>query len=334
MSFDSTWQTIRERLAALPDDAVLVTPDSEDVFVIDRVGEEWLVARFREGRERTLPREQFARLAERVDEDGLDLEELPPGVGPYVSVLSLDPGYEVESGRIRRREQGEAEQATFEDVDAGEPAVEGTGGGPGAGEAPESPFVRSRWDVRRPPERVHDDALLLAELIERHGVTDLDALSAEELVDLYVLLSDVQRGADGLRRDVSGELLDEIGPSGRLSGQFGTVSRARRERRFLKDTDEVFAALDEEGVPHEWVLGVDRDKLDVVLATTDVAAADVYDVTEQYYVQKTGVESGAKRSRLQGLKDRLAALEDEEAEALREEIETLEDRIDEVLAAG
>jgi len=328
MAFDPTWHALHERLAALPDDAVLVTPDGEAVFVVDRIGEEWLVAQFREGRERTLPREQFARLAGRVDEDGLEIDELPPGVGPYVSLLSLAPGYEVERGRLRRVEDAEArteaDQAVFED---GELRI-------GDDEEPASPFVRSRWDVRRPPERVHDDALLLAELIERHGATEPEALSTEGLVDLYVLLSDVQRGSDDLRRDVSEELLDEIGPDGRLSGQYGTVSRTRRERRHVKDAEAVFDVLDAEGIPREWVMGVDQDKLDVVVATTDVAEADVYDVTEQYYVQKTDVESEAKRSRLQGLKDRLAELEGEEADELREEIETLEDRIEDVLATG
>ena len=96
----------------------------------------------------------------------------------------------------------------------------------------------------------------------------------------------------------------------------------------------VLDRLEDAGVPDEWVLGVDEDKLDVVIATTDVEESDVYDVHEQYYVQKTGVESDVKRSHLQGLRDRLAELEDEEAEELHQEIDALEDRIDDVLAAG
>ncbi|WP_411714777.1 hypothetical protein [Natronomonas sp.] len=87
-------------------------------------------------------------------------------------------------------------------------------------------------------------------------------------------------------------------------------------------------------MPREWVLGVDEEKLDVVLAVTDVEESAVYDTTEQVYIQKTGVEESEKQSRLQGLKDRLAELEDAEAESLHEEIEGLEQRIDEVLASA
>jgi hypothetical protein len=154
-------------------------------------------------------------------------------------------------------------------------------------------------------------------------------------VNLYVLLSDVQRESDRLRRATSDLLLDRIGPEGRLHGQFGTVSRATRERRTLKPTEEIFDALEAAGIPEEWVLGVDADKLDVVLSVTDLEASAVYDVDEQVYVQKTGVEEAEKQSRLEGLKARLGELDDEEAAAdLHAEIEGLEERIDEVLAAG
>jgi len=57
--------------------------------------------------------------------------------------------------------------------------------------------VRSHWELRHPTERIHDDALLVADWLERHDATD-----TEELVDLYVLLSDVQWGADELREEI------------------------------------------------------------------------------------------------------------------------------------
>ncbi|MFC7194426.1 hypothetical protein ACFQL4_06740 [Halosimplex aquaticum] len=270
------------------------------------------------GRERTLRRDQFETLADRVADDPLELDSLPPGVGPYVAVLSLAPGFVVEGGAFR---------TTDEASDAGDIGRE-TGG------EYDSPFVRSRWDVRRPPESVHDDALLLADWLERHDATDLGTLSSADAVDLYVLLSDVQRGADDLRRDVGDELLDYVGPEGRLSGQFGTITRTHRKRRQLKDDEAIFDRLDEADVPREWVLGADPDKLDVVVATTDVGEDEVYDIHDQYYVQKTGVDSGEKRTRLRGLRDRLEELDDDEADEIREEIDHLEGRIDDLLAAG
>ena len=69
-------------------------------------------------------------------------------------------------------------------------------------------------------------------------------------------------------------------------------------------------------------------------ASTDLEAGDVYNVEEQVYVQKTGVDEAEKQSRLQGLKERLADLESDEAADLRADIDDLEDRIDAVLAAA
>lgn len=309
MPFDAIWRSIRERCESLDPDAVLLTPASERAFVVDRTDDDRIVVRFREGGDRTLWRDQFRVLVDRVGEEPLPFDSLPPGVGPYVAVLSLAPEFAIDDGALRRVDEAEE-------------------GGT------ESALLRSQWDVRRPPEQVHDDALLVADWLERRDATDVGSLAERDLVDLYVLLSDVQWGADDVRREVGDELLDHVGPEGRLHGQFGTVTRTRRERRQLKDEDEILDRLDEADVPREWVLGVDDDKLDVVVAATDVDEADVYDVTEQYYVQKTDVESEAKRERLRGLRDRLAGVDDEEADRLREEIDALEDRIDDVLAAG
>lgn len=310
MTFDAVWRQLRERCDSLDPNAALVTPGSERVFRIEVCYPDRIRIRYREtDNERVLRREGFDALHDRLAEgDDLSIADLPPGVEPYVAVLSLSPRYTVdESAGVIHSAEDEAE--------------------------PECPFLREGWEVRTAPERIHDDALLLADFLADHDVEDLETTAAETVVDLYVLLSDVQRGADGLRRDVRDALLDRIGPEGRLRGQFGTVSRSHRERRHLKDDAAVFDALDEEDIPKEWVLGVDQDRLDVVLAVTGLQEEDVYDIEEQVYVQKTGVEEEAKRSRLQGLRDRLDALDDEEADRLRDEIDDLESRLDALLSA-
>jgi hypothetical protein len=313
MEFDTVWREIGEACSTLDPDAVLVTPSSERALTVAGVEAERIVVTFRErDQQRSLWRDQFEVLYERLRdrEEGLSLSELPAGVEPYVAVASLGGAFEVTDGAI---------------------AVDGSG------TAGESPFLRAEWEVRTRPERVHDDALLLAEQLEQYDLSELDeevleATAAGELVNLYVLLSDVQRGADELRRTVSDVLLDRIGPAGELHGQFGTVRRTTRERRRPKSDAEILDRLDEAGIPREWVLGVDEDKLDVVLAVTDLDEEAVYDADEQVYVQKTGVEEPEKHARLQGLRDRLAAVPPEEAERLREEVEDLESRIESALA--
>ena len=195
-------------------------------------------------------------------------------------------------------------------------------------------FVPARPTMASAPDRVRDDAVLLADALAPYDVTDPDSLSVERLVDVYVLLSDVQRGADRLRRTVGDHLLPHVGPDAELHGRFGTVHRTVRERRHLRDEETVLDALDEEGIPREWVLGVDPEKLDVVLAVTDLDEREVYDVEETVYVQKTGVEEAEKQSRLQGLVDRLEELEPGERAAIEEEVQEIEDRLDDLLAAG
>jgi len=78
-------------------------------------------------------------------------------------------------------------------------------------------------------------------------------------------------------------------------------------------------------------LGVDPDKLDVVLAVTDLDESAVYDSEMQEYVQKTGTEEDVKFSRLRGLADRLQEIEG--GEQLRADIADLERRLDDALSA-
>jgi len=315
MDFDPLWTELRDRCASLGPDEVLVTPASDAAFRVVATREDRIAVEFVDDGERSLRRPQFEVLADRLASDprGVSTADLPTGVEPYVAVLSLASRYLVDDEALRRAAEGE-----------------GADGG-------ESPFRRPAWTARSRPERVRDDAVLLANAIDHHDVgddADVSELDPDALVDLYVLLSDVQRGADRFRQAVGDPLLAYVGPDAQRHGTYGTVRRTTRERRLLKDDETVLAALDDADVPREWVLGVDREKLDVVLAATDLEASDVYNVEEQVYVQKTGVDEAEKQSRLQGLRERLADLESDEAADLRADIDDLEDRIDAVLAAA
>lgn len=213
---------------------------------------------------RSLHRDQFEGLTDRVDDTPLALDNLPSGVEPYAAVLRLAPGYVSADGTLSRDPDAAA--------DAG------------------SPHYVPPEEARTAPERIHDDALLLADMLAQLDTGTLPGLDTERLTDLYVLLSDVQRGSDRFRRSVTGVLLDRLGPEQQRHGRFGTVRHTTRERRHGTDDDTVLDALDERGIPYEWVLGVDPDKLDVVLAVTDLDESAVYDTEVQEYVQKTGAD--------------------------------------------
>ena len=301
------WRRLREECERIDPEAELVTPVSERRFRVEATFDDRMIVRFGDsGEERTLRREQFDVLADRLDDGPISLSDLPPGVEPYATVLSLSPEH-VSDGEALARSPDEA-----------------VGG--------ESPHLVPPEEARTRAERVHDDAVLLADLLEHLDADDPASLDTEALTDLYVLLSDVQRGADRVRGSVRESLLDRLGPDQRLHGRFGTVRRTTRERRRAKDDETVLNALDERGIPREWVLGVDPDKLDVVLAVTDLAEEEVYDADDQVYVQKTDVDEGEKFSRLQGLADRLEEVEG--GAELRDDLADLERRIDEALSAG
>jgi hypothetical protein len=306
---EDLWNAVQDRCAALEPGTELVTPLSNRPFRVREISADHLQIRFDDsGEKRFLWREQFVVLADRLAEHRLAVAELPPGVEPYTTVLTLLADFGVEDDEI----------AYVPDTEMG--------GG--------SPYLLSPAEARTRPERLHDDALLLADLLDTSDPIALETLETDTLTDLYVLLSDVQHEADRLRQTAREALLSRLGPDQELHGRFGTVRRTIRERRRPKDDETIFDALNEHDIPREWVLGIDPDKLDIVLTATDLGEDEVYDIEEQVYVQKTEVEEDEKYARLQGLAERIEGLEDDETAAeLREELLDLETRLDEALSA-
>ncbi len=149
-------------------------------------------------------------------------------------------------------------------------------------------------------------------------------------MNLYTLLSDVQRNSNNLRQDVADVLLERVHHDQPVHSQYGSVQRTLRRNRSLKDEETVLEVLEEVGVGRERVMSVDRSKVDEVLEVVTVPETAVYDIEEREYVRKAEVNEDTKETRLQGLKDSLATSVEPEAEELREEIEELESRINEL----
>jgi hypothetical protein len=304
-----------EELDALPEGATLLTPLSHNRFHISDVQEHRVIIEFldRESDEtRPLQRDQFETLYRRITDEpnGFELDRLPPDADPYPAVLSVHPRFEVdeEKGVIGETEADTTSQVLDAAADANADATDRT----------------------EPDLDVYADALLLVDALERHDVTALQDMGTDALVNIYTLLSDVQRNANDFRQEVADGLLTRLHHDRPVSGPFGSVQRTTRRNRSLKDEDEVLDALTEAGIDREHVMGVDRDKADDALAVTDLSESDVYEIEESTYVRKAEVDEDRKETRLQGLKDQLAAAEGEEAAELRDEIEQLEARIDEL----
>ena len=150
---------------------------------------------------------------------------------------------------------------------------------------------------------IYSDALLLIDALEQHDVTDLRELETDALVNIYTLCSNVQRNANEFRQDVADVLLDRLHHDQPVHGQYGSVQRTSRRNRSLRDEDEVLDLLEDAGIARERVMSVDSSKVAEALDVTELAEADVYEVSESEYVRKAEVDEDVKELRLQGLKD-------------------------------
>ncbi|WP_318570933.1 hypothetical protein [Salinigranum marinum] len=313
MPFTSSWHSLLDRVEDLPSDATLVTPLSRRPFRITDVQEQRVLIEYRDDSGMIpLQREQFETLYERVRDthSEFDLDRLPADAEPYATVLSLHPRFEVDD-----REGALTEADAPTDTQLVDIRLES----------------ESDEETREEPDiDVYADALLLIDALERYDPRDLAGRGTPALVNLYTLLSDVQRNADDLRQAVRSVLLDRLHHDQPIYGQYGSVQRTIRRNRSLKGDEEVLETLEAAGIERERVLSVDRNKVDDALDVTDLSESDVYDIEESEYVRKAEVDEEVKESRLQGLKGRLAAVDGEDTDELQQEIEELERRIEEL----
>ncbi len=315
MTHGTTWHNLLDNAEELPSDATLLTPLSHDRFTISDIQQQRVIVQFQDrdiDPTQPLQREQFETLYERITDvhAGFELDRLPPDADAYPAVWSLHPRFEIDEdeGIIVEREGPTSSQ-----VIETQPAED-----------------VSEADRTEPDLAVYADALLLIDALERHDVEYLEDIETNILVNIYTLLSDVQRNANELRQDVRSVLLDRLHHDQPVAGQYGSVQRTSRRNRTLKDEEEVLEKLEAAGIDRERVTSVDSSKVDEALDVIEVAESEVYDIQESEYIRKAEVHDEQKETRLQGLKDQLAAAEGEEAEELQDEIEELEARIEEL----
>jgi hypothetical protein len=305
------WHTLHDACDDLPEDATVVAPLTDRRFRIAEVQTDRIIIAFADSENsRTLPQDQFEALHDRIVDtvNGFSLNNLPQRTEPYAGVLSLHPRYEVDenAGVIRETEETTTTQVLDE------------------------PDAEENIERTEPDLEIYSDALLLIDALERHDPSVLEDVETPVLVNLYTLLSNVQRDANNLRKDVSDVILDRLHHDQPVYGQFGSIQRTTRRQRSLKDEDKVLATLEDAGIPREEVMGVDRNKVDEALDVLELQDSDVYDIDQTEYVRKAEVDEEVKESRLQGLKEQLAMSDDPKTDELRGDIEDLEKRIEEL----
>ena len=317
MSFTASWRTLLDECDALAEDATLITPFTDKRFRITDVQDPRIVIEFVDSSDaQPLQREQFETLDERIADAGgtFELQRLPPDAEPYATVLSLHPRYEIDDREGTLTETNEPTTSQLI-----------TGASTRSDDEQDDAAERTEPDLD-----VYADMLLLIDALERHDPTNLEACETPALINLYTLLSDVQRNAGDLRQTVREVLLGRLHHDQPVHGQYGSVQRTSRRNRSLKDDEEVIDVLEEVGIPRERIMAVDREKVDDALDVTDLSESAVYEIEVSEYVRKADVDEERKETRLQGLKDQLALSEDPDAEGLRQEVAELEQRIEEL----
>ncbi len=314
MPFGTSWQTLLDECDALGADATLTTPLTDKRFRITSAQDPRIVIEFVDtGDSQPLQRDQFETLAGRITKtDGtFELQRLPPDAEPYAAVLSLHPRYECNdrAGTLTETD----EPTTSQLITGASPATE-----------------EQDQDRTEPDLAIYADMLLLIDALERHNPAALEECETPVLINLYTLLSDVQRNAGDLRTGVREVLLDRLHHDQPVHGQYGSVQRTTRRNRSLKDDGEVLQLLEDAGIARERIMSVDREKVDEALEVTELSESAVYEIDKSEYVRKAEVDDERKETRLQGLKDQLALSDDPEAEELQQEVAELEQRIEDL----
>lgn len=276
MTFSARWHTLLEEAEELASAATLVTPLSDTRFHITDTQEHRIIIEFLEsGDSQPLQREQFETLYRRLQDTAgsFDIDRLPPDAEPYAAVLTLHPRVEI-------------------DVDAG--VLRETDAPTTTHGLDDEPSEKT--DRAEPDADVYADALLLIDALERHDPTAMADLETDTLIDLYTLLSDVQRGANDLRQDIADILLDRIQHDQPVHAQYGSIQHTSRRSKSLKDEEEVLAVLEDAGVERDQVLSIDPDKVDDALDVTDLREEDIYHVDERAYVRKVEVDEDAEET--------------------------------------
>jgi len=295
MSFSASWHTLLDEAEAVSDEATIVTPITHTPFRLSDVQEHRIIIDYIEKDEtRPLQFEQFETLYRGIHDE--------PNTEFALDRLPPDADPYAAVLSLHPRFEIDEDSGVIRESD-----------------------LEATTQLHKPASDTDDDN-------ERHEMTDIATIDTDALVNLYTILSDVQRSADDLRKDIADVLLNRLHHDRQVSGQFGSVQRTSRRNRTLKDEETVLNALETAGIDRERVTSVDRDKVDEALEVTELSESDLYEVDTTEYVRKADVDEDTKETRLQGLKDRLAASDedDEEVQQLQEEIEELEDRIEEL----
>lgn len=106
-----------------------------------------------------------------------------------------------------------------------------------------------------------------------------------QLIDLYLLLSQVETETEDLRKDVSDILLDRVDEE--ASSQYGSLSVVESTTWSVEDEKHALEVLDKHGIPRMGVMSIDSKKVEEVCEENDINKGELMEKSERRYLRRT-----------------------------------------------
>lgn len=137
-----------------------------------------------------------------------------------------------------------------------------------------------------------DETITIAEAHRSGTPQDVEIQSQDDLVNGYVLYSELESDADDRRKSVRDELQDRMQADGqdKIEGDFGNVTLIEASKRSLVDEDEVFDRMLQAGVKPQEIMSVDQDLVEEMAEENGVPLDDVTYEYSYEYLRKSGVD--------------------------------------------
>lgn len=116
------------------------------------------------------------------------------------------------------------------------------------------------------------------------------------------LLSDVQRDANEIRKDVRSVLIDCLHQNKPVAWQYGSVQRTDRRNWTLVDDKQILEVHEKAGTDRECVTSTDSSKTDEVLKAIEVSESEFFDIGKSEYIWKIEVHDEQKEVACRGRK--------------------------------
>lgn len=127
----------------------------------------------------------------------------------------------------------------------------------------------------------------MVEIMEKLS-EDVDSLEDTQVVDLYVLASQIKSDTDDVRDIAKGEIRER--GIEKMDGELGSITTVEREDWYVADEESLFEVLELFDIPKTAVMSVDTSKVKEVLEDHGIDKEKAMEKRTTRYPRKTRFE--------------------------------------------